>query len=80
MNIEKAKTFVEAELAKFIGKDMSDYSVQNDFIACFSRIIRDFHRQGFVVYNNFDYSLTLHHSNHTFVGDCFSPFWVQHIR
>lgn len=80
MNTQQAKVYAEQELSKFIGVDLSNYSHQCDFIAVFSRIVRHFHQQGFVVYNSGDYNLTLWREQHQFEGDVFTPCYVYNPR
>ena len=76
MNLKQAKIYAEQELSAFIGTDMLDLSNQAAFAGMFSKVIREFHRQGVVIYNEGHYNLTLSHSGHGFEGDLFYPCWL----
>jgi hypothetical protein len=80
MNTQQAKEYATEHLNQFIGKDMSNLSLQQDFLAVFTRVVRHFHREGFVVYNDGIYDLTLWREQHQFVGDHFQACWVYNPR
>ncbi len=80
MDKQEAKEYANTHLSQFAGKDMSNLSIQQDFLAVFSRVVRHFHREGFVVYNQNFYELTLWREQHQFVGDCFQMCWAFNPR
>ena len=80
MDIQEAREYATTHLSQFISKDMGNLSIQQDFLAVFTRVVRHFHREGFVVYNEGIYELTLWREQHQFEGDCFQPCWLYNPR